>query len=251
MPLVLLGLAALVLVLLRSWFRSPSRIGSTGEARVDRRLRSLPDDEYIPVRDLLIPTSHGTSQIDHVVVARCGVFVIETKSMSGWIHGHERSEYWTQTIYHDRFRFRNPVKQNWAHIYALKEVLRSFSPLTFHPIVVFAGSAELKNVTSRTPVIYASELRQQIARTCVQSELTVDQMHAVARRLKEANLEGSEVRKDHRTLVRGRVDEHRRKEQDRTCPKCGGRLVPRSGPYGHFFGCSNYPRCKYTLNNFR
>lgn len=30
------------------------------------------------------------------------------------------------------------------------------------------------------------------------------------------------------------------------CPKCDGRLVPRSGQYGKFMGCSNYPDCKYT-----
>lgn len=29
------------------------------------------------------------------------------------------------------------------------------------------------------------------------------------------------------------------------CPECGGRLVPRKGPYGSFLGCSNYPSCKY------
>jgi len=30
------------------------------------------------------------------------------------------------------------------------------------------------------------------------------------------------------------------------CPKCGGRLVPREGPYGKFYGCSNYSRgCTY------
>ena len=37
-----------------------------------------------------------------------------------------------------------------------------------------------------------------------------------------------------------------RKEQY-TCPLCGGRLVRRSGPYGDFFGCSNYKAngCRY------
>ena len=29
------------------------------------------------------------------------------------------------------------------------------------------------------------------------------------------------------------------------CPLCGGRLVPRSGQYGKFMGCSNYPNCNY------
>lgn len=32
------------------------------------------------------------------------------------------------------------------------------------------------------------------------------------------------------------------------CPKCGGRLIKKSGKYGEFFGCSNYRRtgCNYT-----
>ena len=30
------------------------------------------------------------------------------------------------------------------------------------------------------------------------------------------------------------------------CPKCGGTLKEREGKYGKFYGCSNYPRCKYT-----
>ena len=34
------------------------------------------------------------------------------------------------------------------------------------------------------------------------------------------------------------------------CPLCGGRLVRRSGPYGEFFGCSNYKTsgCRYIRN---
>ena len=30
------------------------------------------------------------------------------------------------------------------------------------------------------------------------------------------------------------------KKEQFECPLCGGRLVKRSGPYGEFFGCSNY-----------
>ena len=35
-----------------------------------------------------------------------------------------------------------------------------------------------------------------------------------------------------------------------TCPECGGRLVKRSGPYGEFFGCTNYSKtgCRYKRN---
>lgn len=30
------------------------------------------------------------------------------------------------------------------------------------------------------------------------------------------------------------------------CPKCAGDLVERTGKYGRFHGCSNFPTCKYT-----
>ena len=30
------------------------------------------------------------------------------------------------------------------------------------------------------------------------------------------------------------------------CPRCGGKLVMRNGSYGQFYGCSNYPKCKFT-----
>ena len=33
------------------------------------------------------------------------------------------------------------------------------------------------------------------------------------------------------------------------CPQCGGTLVRRNGKYGKFYGCSNYPKCKFTLNS--
>ncbi len=32
------------------------------------------------------------------------------------------------------------------------------------------------------------------------------------------------------------------------CPRCGGDLVKRSGRFGAFYGCSNFPGCRYTRN---
>jgi restriction system protein len=37
-------------------------------------------------------------------------------------------------------------------------------------------------------------------------------------------------------------------KNDLQCPVCGGTLTERSSKYGKFFGCSNYPNCKYTNN---
>ena len=37
-------------------------------------------------------------------------------------------------------------------------------------------------------------------------------------------------------------------ETQETCPRCGGELIKRSGRFGPFYGCCNYPRCRYTRN---
>lgn len=33
---------------------------------------------------------------------------------------------------------------------------------------------------------------------------------------------------------------------EQLCPKCGGKLVQKSGKYGNFYGCSNFPKCEFT-----
>lgn len=32
------------------------------------------------------------------------------------------------------------------------------------------------------------------------------------------------------------------------CPRCKGELIKREGRYGSFYGCSNFPSCRYTKN---
>ena len=46
--------------------------------------------------------------------------------------------------------------------------------------------------------------------------------------------------------IKSRYGEDMKQEQFE-CPFCGGRLLKKSGPYGEFFGCSNYKTtgCKY------
>ena len=58
----------------------PSRRGQTGENKVSRILAKLPEDKYKVINDLLLKTSHGTTQIDHIVLSEYGIFVIETKN---------------------------------------------------------------------------------------------------------------------------------------------------------------------------
>lgn len=38
----------------------------------------------------------------------------------------------------------------------------------------------------------------------------------------------------------------RKKYNPTICPDCGGKLRERSGPYGRFYGCTNYSKCRYS-----
>jgi hypothetical protein len=117
MEILFIIVIAIVVVSYR--LNAPKRKGTKGESRVSRKLKRLQNEEFIVFNDVLIRTRNGSSQIDHIVISIYGIFVIETKNYSGWIHGNENSEYCMQSIYKKKTKFRNPIRQNWAHIYML------------------------------------------------------------------------------------------------------------------------------------
>ena len=63
--------------------------GHVGEKKVSAFLSTLPSYEYRSFNDILLATESGTAQINHIVVSRFGIFVIETKNYRGWINGNE------------------------------------------------------------------------------------------------------------------------------------------------------------------
>lgn len=242
---VLLLIMAIALVIVYNQNKHKIK-GARGESKVARQLKKLPKDEYRILNNLYFETSRGTSQIDHVVVSVYGIFVVETKYYKGWIHGHEKSEYWTQSIYKSKTKFRNPIKQNWAHIYALKEVLTDFKHVAYHPIIVFAGSGELKNITSNIPVIYSRQLFRTIRQEKEVFNLNIEQVNSIVAKLNEVIIQNRGVKREHVRKVKHHVREQKRKVRSSICPRCDGDLVLRKGQHGKFYGCSNYPKCRFT-----
>ena len=243
----MIGILFVIIIVLIVVYRlnSPKYKGAIGESRVARQLDKLKDKEYKVFNDVLIRTGRGSSQIDHIVISIYGIFVIETKNYSGWIHGHENSEYWTQSIYKKKTKFRNPIRQNWAHIYALKKVLSDFKQATYRPIVVFTGSAGLKNISSKIPVIYDHQLIRTVKDKTSILNLSIEQVESIADKLNEVIIQDKQAKKEHIHQVQHHAYERKQKEKSLVCPRCGGNLVVRNGPYGKFYGCSNYPKCRY------
>jgi hypothetical protein len=86
----------------------------------------------------------GTTQVDHILVSRYGVFVIETKDYNGWIFANQSDAQWTNVHYHLKYRFQNPIRQNFRHLLAVQNLLEFIPRDAVQSVVVFCGSAEFK-----------------------------------------------------------------------------------------------------------
>ena len=222
--------------------------GTVGESIVAREINKLPEQEYKIFNNFYLKTKKGNSQIDHVIVSIYGIFVIETKNYSGWIFGSENQEYWTQTIYNHKNKFRNPIKQNWSHVYILREILSDYKYIKYYPIIVFAGTAELKSITAEIPVVYDYELLKTIMDYSKTLVLSFDQVENIVVKITENNIQEKDIKKKHIQHIYNQMHEKEQKVNSLICPKCGGSLVVRNGPYGSFYGCTNYPNCRFKQN---
>lgn len=221
--------------------------GLIGEARVNIILRSLGTD-YTVLADVMIKNADNTtSQIDHLVLSEYGIFVIETKNYKGWIFGNEKSDYWQQVIFKEKTSFPNPVKQNWGHVYALKNILTSYPYIKYHPIVVFVGNATLKNIDSSVPVIYKNQLKQTIKDNCNVKCLSKEDVIKIKELLDSVKNTNKGSKKEHITQIKHNLAEKQYKMNNLICPRCNGNLKIRNGKNGTFYGCSNYPKCTFTM----
>jgi len=63
---------------------APKWKGRAGEKMVKRILRKLDHERYWVIHDVTVHTEYGdTTQIDHIIIAETGIFVIETKNYEG------------------------------------------------------------------------------------------------------------------------------------------------------------------------
>lgn len=240
--------------LFTSKYRSRAEaIGDYGEKRVSSFLEDLDCEDYRVFNDLLIRNGKYTTQVDHVIISRYGVFVLETKNIHGNVYGSGNAEFWKQYLPDTGFKrygftqehqLRNPISQNEGHIKTLSRLVFG-NEVPVYGIVVFPNDTELK-VTADQPVLHMWEVVSYI-RQYRDVVLSSDQMAFYKGRLLEVISVTESDRQTHLENVH-----HNKERRDSAvaagiCPKCGGNLVLRYGRYGRFYGCSNYPSCKYTL----
>lgn len=138
---ILFGLFTLILAAAVISGLKPLLKGRFGEAIVNRILKRM----GLPVlHDVYLPYPGGVTQIDHVTLAGSAIVVIETKNYEGRIYGRERESSWTVAYNrHTKHRFQNPLRQNYAHVEAVKAIVGP--EIDVVGMVVFFGKAEFPN----------------------------------------------------------------------------------------------------------
>lgn len=157
---------AIAILILAFFLKSKERflIGWVGEKFVSLKFRGLNPQHYKILNNLLLP-SHGnltSTQIDHIIVSNHGIFCIETKAYKGWIFGSANQAYWTQVIYRYKKRFYNPLRQNYAHVKAVEELIKSQYPkVQIFSLVAFPYAEKLK-ISGTDMVGYTYEIVNKI-----------------------------------------------------------------------------------------
>ena len=100
--------------------------------------------DYHLMNHVTLQLKDGTTEVDHILVSRFGVFVIETKRYKGWLFANAKQAQWTQVLFRHKYRFQNPVFQNERHVRAVEGLLDFLPPGAVKSLVVFTGAAEFK-----------------------------------------------------------------------------------------------------------
>jgi len=218
-----------------AWFK-----GVLGEWQVNLLIKFFLDkNEYHLIKNVTLPTDDGTTQIDHIIVSRYGIFVVETKNMKGWIFGSANQKQWTQQIFKHKSKFQNPLHQNYKHVKTLEACLNAKNDSIFS-VIIFIGDSTFKTkmpdnvrfargginyIKNKTDIVFNDEavknIIEQIESGRLERSFKTDRQHV----------------KHAKEIVKEKSD-------TKSCTKCGSNMVLRKSTKGkntgnEFWGCRN------------
>ena len=211
--------------------------GWFGEQKTEFNLwLSLDKELYRRFHDVIIPSSNGTTQVDHILVSPFGLFIVETKNRKGWIFGSETQSTWTQVVYKNKYTFQNPLRQTHRH----KKVLSKYLDLNesnIETVVFFNGDSKFKTELPSNVLSYGLGSYIKQFNDIVLSDTEIQRICGLL-----IDTEGKISKQEHLQSL------HDRHTSDTVCPRCGSDLVERTVKEtgSKFLGCSGYPKCRFS-----
>ena len=236
--------------------RLKSDSGRYGEYLIYKELQWLEQYGARFLFNAYIPKKNGkTSEIDVIMICDKGIFVYESKNYSGWIFGRENQKNWYQTFRTGhKETFYNPIMQNRSHIKHLSGLFKNKIP--FQSIIVFSNRCELMNIEVYSPAIKVIH-RYEINDTtrwiyeALPVTLNTQDIVNIYNYLYPLTQISSQVVEQHIENIATSKEKYKRAEEFGICPYCNSPLILRTAknnPANQFYGCSRFPKCRYTRN---
>lgn len=231
--------------------------GKQGEYQLGQVLNQLYGYKKILYNLYIFKEDGSTTEIDALLIHPSGIYIFESKNYKGWIFGSENQQYWTQVLSGGRGKsykhsFFNPVIQNKVHLKWLSYYLNQYTP-NLYSYIVFGNDCQLKEIhlnSDRHKVIQTWQVIGAIDRQACQSQvyLSPEQIDDLYRMLLPLTKRKQVIKERHINSI---AQNKQRREAEKICPRCQHGLVLRTAAKGsragqQFWGCSNFPRCRFT-----
>ena len=227
--------------------RLPVVKGAIGEYKVAKVLKKIAKRKNgFVINDVIIPDveSNKTSQIDHILFTTDGIAVVETKNYIGRIYGSDYQKDWVQVLNygHKKNKIYSPLMQNDTHLYRLSKLLN----LTKHELIGYVVFVRSNITYIDSDNVYTLKMLTKSLRRMNTNIFTQSDIESFYNKIKFYKDNPIQTKKEH-------IEEIKQMKSDienNICPRCGGNLVLRKSKDGNtFWGCSNYPNCKFTKKN--
>ncbi|MBN2883013.1 MAG: NERD domain-containing protein [Clostridia bacterium] len=214
--------------------------GYIGEVIVRIYLKTLNPKKYRVLNNVYFPAYSGLyMQIDHMVICKGCVIIIETKNYNGIIEGDWRSKNWTIRRKNSTLSVYNPMRQNSYHVRMLLEN-KIVPDSTRVYSVVCLGVFAKPDTNGKMPVVTPQKLLCCIKRIVGENGESADS-GSLTSGIEKLIIRGRSIGREHIKRLRSR----KRRIREGFCPRCGGRLYYRNSLRGRIAICTNYPWCKF------
>lgn len=232
--------------------------------------------DLVVIHDLYIETSDGRgAQIDFFVITPYVSVIIECKNLFGNIEINNKGEF-IRTLEYKGRKYKegiySPITQNERHItvykdcrkedknFAQKLLFEKFFDTYNKSVVVLANPKTVVNdrfakKEVKEQIIRCDQLVTYLKNLKSDNKSSKKEMREFGEKILAMNIEN---RKDYLKKYEEIISEVSTSSvissnDELICPKCGSKLVLRIAKKGtnignQFYGCSNYPKCKYIQN---
>lgn len=227
--------------------------GSFGEWLAKLYAKTFPG--ALVLHDVLINGDDGfTSQIDLILIGNKGAYVVEMKMFDdAKIYGDTQKTKWNYYKHGRKYEIYSPLKQNQKHIKYLRDFLKGFGDIPLFSIITMVyDDFKMSGENGENTIICNSlpAMERAIYKIAEGKPEVLDDIkkQEIFNYIKANQHAGKKARQDHKQRVIAYKENLEEMERQKICPYCKTEMVLRQGKNGEFYGCKNFPKCRYTLS---